>query len=424
MGRLMTAISPTRVLRALCAACLFTFSSGCREATEVRTLSKQELGERLFHDVNLSAHRTQSCATCHDPEAGFADARRESDDRIRAGSLGDDGVSIGDRNAPTAAYARFIPPLSRTERARPGADADLARYEGYLGGLFLDGRATDLAEQAGGPPLNPIEMGMNDERSVTERLRENDEYVAALQAHYGKDLFERDGAAYAAMSDAIAPFESSDALAPFDSRYDRSLLPAGDHRRYEYQPASKAAAGKALFFSGEFTNCATCHQLHALGSEDAARETFSAYEFHNLGVPENVELRAQNGAGLDRGLGGVLGDANEDGKFRTPTLRNVAMTAPYMHNGVFRQLSSVIRFYEHMKLRARGETEEVIDPETGAPFGDPEIDRNLSEKELAAGNKDLTDEHNALALECFLLTLTDARYEPLLDAAKVELCGL
>lgn len=410
-------------LRSVCVAMVLA-SSGCADATTAPALGKAELGERLFHDTNLSARRTQACATCHDPEAGFVDARGQGDGALRAGSLGDDGVSIGDRNTPTAAYARFVPPLSRTTRARARADADVGVYDGYLGGLFYDGRATDLAGQAAGPPLNPGEMGMPDERAVVERLLENDEYVTTFRAHYGKHVFDDERAAYAAMTDAIATFERTDVFAPFDSRYDRSLLPSGNDARYEYDPASKAAAGKALFFSAQFTNCAVCHLRHALGSADATLEPFSAYEFHDLGVPENVELRSENGAGIDRGLGGILDDAAEDGKFRTPTLRNVAVTGPYMHNGVFRELSTVIRFYEHIKRGARGDTDDSLDPETGAPWREPELGGNSSATELAGGSKDLTEDSNVLALECFLLSLTDARYEHRLDPAKVERCGL
>jgi len=419
----MTARSLTTGLRAVGVGAIVALS-GCADSTPAPALSKAELGEALFHDANLSAHRTQACATCHDPEAGFVDARTESDSGLRGASLGDDGVSLGDRNTPTAAYARFIPPLSNTTRQRARADADTAVYEGYLGGLFYDGRAADLAEQAGGPPLNPGEMGMTDEPSVVERLLENDEYVASFRAHYGKQVFDDHGAAYAAMTDALATFERSELFAPFDSRYDRSLLPVSDERRYEYDPASKAAAGKALFFSSQFTSCATCHLRHTLGSAEANVEPFSAYEYHNLGVPENVELRERNGAGIDRGLGGILDDAAEDGKFRTPTLRNVAVTAPYMHNGVFRELSTVIRFYEHIKRGARGDADDALDPETGATWREPETSANFSELELSQGSKDLTDDANVLAIECFLLSLTDARYEPLLDPGKVELCGL
>ncbi|MFN6976826.1 MAG: cytochrome-c peroxidase, partial [Gemmobacter sp.] len=116
----------------------------------------EALGERLFFDVNLSWNRTTACASCHDPARAFTDPRG-------AASPGDDGSSIGDRNAPTAMYTAFVPP--------PGEGA-----RGRFGGLFHDGRAPSLEAQAGGPPLNPAEMGMPDRAAVLARLRENADY--------------------------------------------------------------------------------------------------------------------------------------------------------------------------------------------------------------------------------------------------------
>lgn len=418
----------SRVVRrwasASCLAGLVASSSiGCSQV-ESNSLTEVELGQRLFEDKNLSLRRSQACASCHDAERAFMDARLDEGGLVLEASLGDDGTSIGDRNAPTATYAAFIPPLSRGSRKRHNTDSDIAAYEGYLGGLFLDGRAHRLADQASSPPLNPIEMAMPDRESVVLRLREDPDYVTAFSALYGQDVWGDSASAYTAMTRAIAAFESDDTFASFDSRYDRSLLPIGDDRRYQYDPASKAAFGKALFFSTEFTNCAACHQLHPLGSASADQEIFSGFEYHNIGVPENTGLRGRNGAPLDLGLGAVVGEAQEEGKFRTPTLRNVAVTGPYMHNGVFRRLSTVIRFYEHMRLRSRGGPDDSENPETDEPWDRPEVDRNLSSLELASGNRDLANDENALGLECFLLSLTDARYEHLLDPTQLETCGL
>ncbi|MCK5747588.1 MAG: cytochrome-c peroxidase, partial [Oricola sp.] len=107
----------------------------------------EELGRSLFFDTNLSKNRTEACASCHDPEFAFTDPRGMA-------SPGDDGVSLGDRNAPTAAYASFSPAFHRDKDGE------------WVGGQFLDGRAASLEEQAGGPPLNPAEMGMPDKAAV------------------------------------------------------------------------------------------------------------------------------------------------------------------------------------------------------------------------------------------------------------------
>lgn len=352
----------------------------------------EALGEALFFDVDLSRNRTQACATCHDPAAGFTDHRGKG--VAAAVSLGDDGVSLGDRNAPTAAYAKFAPKLH--------FDAETGRWKG---GQFLDGREADLAGQAGGPPLNPLEMGMPDKASVVARLLEKEDYVGSMQALFGSGVFEDVEAAYAAMTGSIAAFERTDFFAPFSSKYDRFL-------RGEVALNDEEELGRVLFFSQQFTNCSLCHQLrrNAIDPE----ETFSNYEFHNIGVPENTALRDINGVAaehVDTGLAmnPAVDDPGEAGKFKVPTLRNVAVTGPYMHNGVFEDLRTVILFYD--KYNSRSEARR-INPETGRPWRDPEVPGTLSMKELETGPA--LDDQRIDAIVAFLKTLTDARYEHLL----------
>lgn len=384
--------------------------------------SKALLGEQLYSDVNLSFTRSQSCATCHNPEHGFIDERLNDaslNNKASAGSLGDNGTSIGDRNAPTAAYASFSPEFFHGTRARTATQAS-DDYEGFLGGQFWDGREDDLAGQAGGPPTNPDEMAMPDKASVIDRLQENSEYVAAFEYLYGVDIFNDTDAAYLAMAQSIGEFEKTDAFSPFDSKYDRSLT--GD---YIYPVLSKARTGKTLFFSSDFT-CASCHQLHNLGNK---QEVFTSFEYHNIGVPENTALRIINGAtGPDNGLfkNPAASDEAQKGKFKVPTLRNVAVSAPYMHNGVFQELETVLHFYEHAKLRSRNLdneniTDDIINPESGQLFSAAEVNENIEHELLGSNDKNLTPE-NVEAIVCFLISLTDARYEHLLDAQKVSQC--
>lgn len=377
---------------------------GCGDAAPP-PLTVVELGERLFHDVRLSLNENQSCATCHDPERAFVDARLDGAGEVRAVSLGDDGVSLGDRNAPTAAYAAFAPAFTVGTRQRFNKQGDHRLYEGPLGGVFWDGRAGGLAAQAGGPPLNPIEMGMPDEASVALRLEADPVYEASLRAAFGDDVFEDPAAAYAAMTEAIAAYERTEAFAPFDSKYDRSL-------RGEAQLSFKELTGKSLFFS-EFANCAICHQLHGNGDPvKKFEETFTGYEFHNIGVPVNRAAREDNGV-TEPDLGLALNPAadpvEDRGKFRTPTLRNVAVTGPYMHNGVFRQLRTAVELYAH-HLDPEGRPN---NPETGAPWGDPEIPETVATELLEVGDPLSDDDIEALV--CFLRTLTDQRYEPLIE---------
>ena len=349
--------------------------------------SVEALGERLFFDVNLSANRTQSCASCHDPARAFSDPRG-------AASPGDDGTSLGDRNAPTAMYAAMSPAFHFDKDGRP------------TGGQFLDGRAATLEEQAGGPPLNPIEMGMADEAAVVARLREDPVYAEAFPALFGTDVLADTGTAYDAMTQAIASFERTEAFAPFTSKYDRFL-------RGEVELTREEELGRLLFFSQQFTNCNLCHQL-ATSAIDP-RETFSNYQYFNIGTPVNAELRERNGVApgtVDEGLfaNPAIDDPATRGQFRTPTLRNVAVTGPYMHNGVFQDLRTVILFYN--KYNSRSDARQ-INPETGQPFGPPEVPENIAMTELTEGPA-LEDERID-ALVAFLKTLTDEQYEYLLE---------
>ncbi|WP_417226438.1 cytochrome-c peroxidase [Amphritea sp.] len=355
-------------------------------------LNKAELGQQLYFDTNLSANRSESCASCHAPEAGFVDPRGNA--AQGAVSLGDDGHSLGDRNAPTAAYAMFSPDFQRSDKGV------------YKGGQFHDGRAKDLQEQAGGPPTNPIEMGMPSAAALVARLQENPLYRKNFTVLYGKDIFNQPDNAYSAMTDSIAAFERTELFAPFDSKYDRFL-------RGEYQLSQQEELGRTLFFSQQFTNCNQCHQLKT--SQRAEGETFSNYEYHNIGVPINHAARAVNGIAsdhIDRGLleNPAVSDPAQAGKFKVPTLRNVAVTGPYMHNGVFKDLRTVVLFYNKYNSRSRARQ---INPETGQAWQAPEVSQNLSLKELESGPA-LTDQRID-ALVAFMKTLTDKRYEALLN---------
>ena len=353
--------------------------------------SIEALGRALYFDVNLSRHRSQSCATCHSPESGFADPRVNASGQ--AVSLGGDGRSLGDRNAPTASYAAFSPDFHRDEKGR------------YVGGQFLDGREKDLVGQAGGPPLNPIEMGMPDKAGVVGRLKENAAYVTAFRSFYGGDILDRPDDAYRAMTESIAAFEKTVFFAPFDSRYDRYL-------RGEYRMTELEDLGMTLFFSQQFSNCNICHQLKP--TPNRTGETFSNYQYHNIGVPPNGAVRAVNGMAadhVDRGLldNPAIDDPVQAGRFRVPTLRNVAVTGPYMHNGVFKDLRTVVLFYnKYNSKNARRQ----INPETGEQWRAPEVPDNLALKELETGPA--LDDRRIDALVAFMKTLTDARYEHLL----------
>ncbi|WP_432450568.1 cytochrome-c peroxidase [Aliiroseovarius marinus] len=373
-------------MRPLLTAAFLAATTGPVFATD----TLEALGEALFFDVNLSKNRTQSCATCHDPEVGFVDPRET--EAGRAVSLGDDGESLGDRTAPTAAYAMFTPSFEQLDKTA------------WRGGMFWDGRAAGLAGQAGGPPLNPIEMGMPDKASVVARLAENDAYVASFKALFGDAIWDDDTAAYDAMTQAIAAFERTPFFAPFDSKYDRFL-------RGEVDLSPQEELGRVLFTSEQFTNCNLCHQLRM--SPIAQDEPFTNYEYHNIGTPVNKAVRAANGVkGPDLGLlaNPDVDTASAGGRFKVPTLRNVAVTGPYMHNGVFEDLRTVVLFYNKYNTLDKARQ---INPETNKPWAMPEIPQNLAVDELTHGPA--LDDKRVDALVAFMKTLTDQRYEHLLE---------
>jgi cytochrome c peroxidase len=362
-------------------------------------LSKVQLGEKLFSDINLSLSRTQSCATCHNPDHAFMDSRVNA--LQKAVSTGHDGLSFGDRNTPTASYAKFSPVFHRN------MDNE------FIGGQFLDGKKLDLKGQASQPPLNPVEMGMPDKMSIVIRLQESDEYVPAFQALFGTTIFEDSDKAYSAMTETIAEFEKTEQFNPFNSKYDRSLRSYQGNDKYIL--TIQEQEGRALFFSKTKTNCNLCHQLKQ--NQGALEETFSNYEFHNLGVPKNIAVRNANGKGqdfIDHGLLDnpiVITSQNseiQNGKFKVATLRNVAVTAPYMHNGIFQNLRTVILFYDKFN-----NSERISNPDTGLAWRSPEVAVNLAlqtEKFIAPilSDKDIN------ALIAFLSLLTDKRYEHLI----------
>ena len=358
-----------------------------KEEIAQKTKKKEELGSVLFFDKNLSKNRTQSCSTCHNPEAGFVDNRENGISSMA--SLGDDNKSLGDRQAPSAAYAMFSPEFHYDEKAKM-----------YKGGQFWDGREATLAGQAGGPPTNPIEMGMASKEMVADRLKENPYYIQSFKDIYGEDVLSSDEKIYEAMTNSIEKFEMTKEFAPFDSKYDRFL-------KDEYDLTPLEDLGKALFFSNNNNSCATCHVLKG---EDKKGETFTNYEYHNIGTPINHELRAKNGiTNIDLGLlnNPAVTDKNQIGKYKVPTLRNVAVTAPYMHNGVFKDLKTVVEFYDKYNNKER-----TINPETGKVWDEPEVKETIDLENLKAKKQ---NDRKVDALVAFMKLLTDKRYEHLLE---------
>jgi cytochrome c peroxidase len=231
-------------------------------------------------------------------------------------------------------------------------------------------------------------MAMPDVAAIAERLRALP-YVELFEKIFGPEALDDPNTAFSHMADAVATYEKTPEVSPFNSRYDRWL-------RGEADLSEQERRGLALFEAEGKGNCAACHPSRP--ESDGSPPLFTDFTYDNLGVPRNPEnpfyllpreLNPDGFAFVDRGLGSVLDDPAENGKFRVPTLRNVALTAPYMHNGVFKTLFQVMAFYN---------TRDV------AGWPPPEVRENVNREEL--GNLGLTNEELE-DIEAFLRTLTD-----------------
>ena len=337
------------------------------------TQKQKLLGKALFFDENLSEPAGQSCASCHHPDFAFTDPKQNMP--VSAGAHPDRFVS---RNSPTAMYSRFTPPLHFDE------DEGL-----WLGGLFLDGRADTLEDQAKLPFLGAVEMANPDAETVVSKVR-NAAYAPLFKALYGRDIFDSSSAAFDNIAKAIAAFERTRRFSPFSSKYDAYLAGRANLSQQEQQ-------GLEIFEAEDKGNCAACHPSQP--GENGQPPLFTDFSYDNLGIAKNrnnpflSQDLAFNPDGedfVDIGLGATVQDAAENGKFRVPTLRNVAVTAPYTHNGLFSTLKEVVEFYNTRDSDDR--------------WGQPEIPETMNHDEL--GDLQLS-EAEVDALVAFLETLTD-----------------
>jgi cytochrome c peroxidase len=325
-------------------------------------LSRLELiGKKLFFDTSLSNPPGQSCASCHDPLTGFS-GNFGSDAGVPFAA---DGTTLGMRNTPTAAYARFAPEFSVT--------ADGARQVAR-GGQFLDGRAASLEEQAGIPLFAGGEMSLAGPAELSARVAAAP-YAGLLKEEFGDAIFQEPALVLRAVTSAIAAFERSERFAPFSSRFDRWL--AG-----EAQLSLQEAEGLALFADPAKGNCSGCHAF-VPGSRATSDLLFTDFRYYNLGVPRNARIPANaDDTFFDLGLCGPRRESVSDerlcGAFKVPTLRNVARKSAFMHNGVFSSLRDAVAFHARRDLSAadmpaayRVNIEPVV-----VPFGleDREID--------------------------------------------------
>ena len=324
-----------------------------------------DLGRQLFFDRRLSANDTLSCAMCHIPEQGFTQNEL-------ATPVGHQGKGVR-RNVPSLYNVVFVQQL------------------------FLDGRESSLAEQVWSPLLAHNEMANQDRQSVIAKIASVETYAQQFEGLYPDGLSER------SLGLALSAYQR--ALLSGDSDFDRWYFAGGARSMDNY--SAEAALGFALFRE---KGCIGCHQL----GDDSS--LFSDGGFYNTGVGY---LRQQRGVRLDKvqlapgvyvvplvsaetetfiddGRAEVTGQSEDRWRYRTPSLRNVAITFPYMHDGSLPTLESVVAYY------------------AGNGSEDPLQDVRISDMTITL------DEQQALV--AFLRTLTSNQVDALVsDARSVEI---
>jgi len=257
------------------------------------------LGKQLYFETRLSINDTQSCASCHRLEDGFAGV-----DNL-ATSPGAKG-ELGTRNSPTVLNA------------------------GWQDSQFWDGRAEDLVEQAKGPILNPVEMGMPDEQAVEEKMRGIAEYRSTFAAAFPGD---EPAITYQNIAEAIAAFERT-LITP--ARFDDFLNGDADALSEAEQ------RGLDAFIR---VDCKSCHDGILVGGET----------YEPLGKENPYENQA------DQGMYTVTRDDNDRMFFKVAALRNVALTAPYFHDGKIKTLDEAVRLMGTLQLDEELTDQQVSD---------------------------------------------------------------
>jgi cytochrome c peroxidase len=376
----------------------------------------EEVGKKIFFDRNLSSPPGQACAACHDPKVGWTGPVSAS---VSPGQVYEGAVKgrFGNRKPPASAYAGDSPIFHRDEKGE------------FVGGMFWDGRATGtewkdpLAEQAGGPFLNPLEQNNPDRKTVVQKVKAAS-YAPLFIQVWKINPADWDGQPdriYEYIARSIAAFERSSESTAFRSKFDLFWKAS----RAKGLKVETIAAGNQAGFRGLgledgellglvlFNTKARCSSCHVLTPGPGEKPpAFTDYKYDNIGVPKNpdnpfygmaVEFNPAGKKWIDQGLGEFLGgvpayaalSGTNTGKHKAPTLRNVdvrpdpSFVKGYMHNGALKSLKAVVHFYNARDLGG---------------FPAPEVAANLNKTEM--GDLGLTgDEEDAVV--AFLKTLSD-----------------
>lgn len=394
--RLTSVFALCTLLVSLLTACGGGGSAGTASAsagsTEMSAIA--QLGEKLFNDPTLSSTGAMSCATCH------AASNHHAALDARSVPLGADPGKEAGRQAPSLQYLRYNTAFYFAKDGTP------------TGGFTWDGRANSFAEQASGPLLNPNEMANTSIADVVNKIRRSPNAAEFIRL-FGSDILDRPDDAFARLLLALQQYQTEDPdFAPFTSKFD--FWQAG-----KAQLTAQELRGWALFNNPVKGNCAACH---ISTGQNGVPALFTDFTYDTLGAPRNMDIAANaDPAYYDLGLCGpsrsdLAARTDLCGAFRVPSLRNVAATAPYFHNGSLKTLTDVVRFY----VRRDTNPEEWYPTDSAGvvqKFNDlPEAyRRNVNTTEVPynrkPGDSPALDASEIADLVAFLNTLTDG-YTP------------
>jgi cytochrome c peroxidase len=404
------------------------------------------LGKQMFYDATLSGSGKLSCSLCHDPDHAYTPGNGLAvqlgghtmrlqglrsvpsltyRERTPVFSVGPDTKPDSDDHSPAtggipASQANAKPPsvakITTTGDAGRSANSSSAAVQEMVpqGGMDWDGRASMLSEQAGGPLLDPNEMANDSGKELLAKLQRAS-YAPQMVQLFGPSVFSSPNLALGEAYFALARYQIEErSFHPYDSKFDyylaaRALLNAQELR------------GMQLFDDPKKGNCAACHPDKP-SKDGRLAPLLTDFQFEALAAPRNPHIKANRDPRFfDQGLCGPIrsdttGQAQYCGLFKTPSLRNVATRQVFFHNGVFRSLRDVVRFYVERETR----------PEKWYPrMADGSIDRYNDIRPANRVNVDLLDapfdrkrgqtpaltETEIEDVVAFLQTLTDG-YQP------------
>ncbi len=405
-------------------------------AQPVHLSAMAELGRDMFFDRSLSGSGAMSCATCHDPAHHFAPA---NDRAVQMGGPYMDKPGI--RAVPSLTYRSFTPAFSvgpADEASEAGDATPMAAANGAVnggpagllgaappatgktgtenaanmaprGGLFWDGRVDTLQDQAMGPLMSPFEMDNPDIAVLAEKIRKT--YGERIAQLAGRTVLDDGEALVGEAGFAIARYQVEDpAFHPFSSRYDDYLAGKATLTEQEMR-------GLRVYEDRNKGNCADCHPDKP--AADGTPPLFTDFQYEALGAPRNKDIPANADPHyFDLGICGPMRaddyakQKENCGLFKTPSLRNAASRGVFFHNGVFRSLEDVMRFYAERNTDpgrfypkdADGRIEGYDDLPAQYRGNIDVIDPPFNRK---AGDKPALTDQDRADLVAFLKTLTD-----------------